>query len=361
MNLDNDLPYWVAWSRLPKIGATRFALLRRAFTSLEQAWQVSGQQLKQIGFDDNLVQEIILHRQRTDIGTSWQEIQALKLKVTVIADDNYPALLKEINDPPPIIFWQGNWDCLNSLMLATVGARRITSYGQQVVAKIIPPLAQAGLTIVSGLAYGVDAACHQATLQVGGKTVAVLASGLDQVYPSANRYLASKIIETAGLLLTEHPPGVLPLKHHFPIRNRIIAGLCRATLVIEAAKTSGALITAKQALEYNRDVFAIPGSILSEQSEGTNELIRLGAIPVAGPEEILNNFNLSLASQTNINRAFSELEKNIIELIKNEPQHIDEIARTLKLPAGDITAKLTLLELEGFIKNAGNQKFVSLT
>ncbi|MFA4937010.1 MAG: DNA-processing protein DprA [Patescibacteria group bacterium] len=360
MNSVTDLVYWVAWSRLSKIGPTRFALLRRAFATLEQAWQATAQQLKQIGFDDNLIQEIILHRQQTDIEKSWQEIKTLKLNVTTVADDQYPTLLKEISDPPPVIYWQGNWECVNSPALATVGARKITSYGQQVIAKIIPALAQAGICIVSGLAYGVDAACHQATLQASGKTIAVLASGLDQIYPSANRYLANKIIDAQGLLLTEHPPGVLPLRHHFPIRNRIIAGLARATLVIEAAQTSGALITAKQALEYNRDVFAIPGSILSEQSAGTNELIRLGATPVSQPEEILNSFNLTAASGAGPKRQLTEMEATIINLIKNEPQHIDEIARLLHLPAGDITAKLSLLEIEGLVQNAGNQNFVSL-
>ncbi len=359
MNLTNDLPFWVAWSRLPKIGPTRSALLRRAFTTLSEAWRATAQQLKQIGFDDNLIQEIITHRQRTNVEKSWQEIQELKLNVTVVTDDQYPILLKEINDPPPILYWQGNWQCLNAPILATVGARKITSYGQQVVTKIIPTLAQAGLCIVSGLAYGIDAACHQATLQAGGKTVAVLASGLDQIYPSANRYLANKIIESGGLILTEYPPNVLPLRHHFPIRNRIIAGLASATLVIEAAKTSGALITAKQALEYNRDVFAVPGSILSEQSIGTNELIRLGAVPVSQPEEILNTFNLTNIKQNGPKRQLTEMEEAIISLIKNEPQHIDEIARSLRLPVGDITAKLSLLEIEGLVQNTGNQKFVS--
>lgn len=361
MFLDHDLPYWLAWNRSPKIGPTRFAQLRRAFASLQEAWESSGQQLRQIGFDDKLVNEIILHRQQTDVNQTYQEIQNLKLNITTAASQDYPKLLKEIADPPPVLYWRGNWQCLNFPCLATVGARRMTSYGQQVVAKLIPTLAQAGLTIISGLAYGIDAACHQATVMSGGKTVAVLASGLDQIYPSANRHLAQKILEAGGLLLSEFAPGTPPLKQHFPIRNRIIAGLARATLVIEAATTSGALITAKQALEYNRDVFAVPGSILGELSIGTNELIKLGATPVVKAEDILYSFNLKPQEQASASRPLFGVEAQIVALLKNEPLHSDEIARSLQLPAGDITAKLTLLELEGVIKEAGQHKFISVS
>jgi len=360
MEAPEDLAYWIAWHRSPKMGATRFAHLRRAFPSLKDAWHAKAIDLKQIGFDDNLVQELILHRQQTNIEKSWQQINELNLNVVTVADDNYPNLLKQISDPPPLLYYRGNWSCLDYPALAAVGSRQITSYGQQAVAKLIPALAQSGLTIVSGLAYGVDAACHQATLQAGGKTAGVLACGLDQIYPAVNRYLAQKIIDSGGLLLTEFPPGVMPLTHHFPLRNRIIAGLCRATLVIEAAAVSGALITAKLALEYNREVFAVPGNINAPGSVGTNELIKLGAMPALTADDILSAYNLTAATPAQARPTLDKLSEQILKLIVDEPLHSDDIARALSLPAGDIIAKLTLLEVAGLIKDSGQQKFIAL-
>ncbi len=356
---NNDLPYWAAWSRCPKIGPTRFARLRQAFSNMQEAWQASAQNFRQIGFDEQLIAELVQHRQQTDVKKSWEEIQSLGINLTTVTDDNYPPFLKEIADPPALLYWRGNWDCVNKQTLATVGARRMTPYGQQAVACLIPPLASAGLTIVSGLAYGIDAACHQSTLAAGGSTIGVLACGLDQIYPAANRQLGQKIIAQNGLLLSEYSPGVLPLKHHFPVRNRIIAGLAQATLILEATLKSGALITAKLALEYNRDVFAVPGSILSEMSQGTNELLKLGAIPALKAEDILATFNLRV-SPVNLTRKLNDIEEMIVNALNDEPKHVDELARLLNLPAGEITAKLTLLELEGLVKNAGQQKFIKL-
>ncbi len=355
----SDLPYWAAWSRYPKIGPTRFARLRQAFPTMAESWRASAQDLRQIGFDDQIIQELLHHRQNTNVDKSWEEIIRLGLNVTTIADDNYPTLLKEISNPPALLYWRGNLDCLTKPTLATVGARRMTVYGQQTVGCLIPPLASAGLTIISGLAYGIDTACHQAALSTGGYTVGVLACGLDQIYPAANNTLGQKIIEQNGLLLSEYPPGVLPLKHHFPVRNRIIAGLAQATLILEATLKSGALITAKLALEYNRDVFAVPGSILSEMSQGTNELLKLGAIPALKAEDILATFNLH-NSTVNLTRLLNEMEKMIINALNDEPKHVDELARLLKIPAGEMAAKLTLLELEGIVKNTGQQKFIKL-
>lgn len=356
----DDLVYWIAWHRSPKMGATRFAHLRRAFSSLKEAWHAPAAHLKQVGFDDNLVAELVNHRQQTDVNKSWQEIADRKLNVVTVADDNYPKLLQQINDPPPVLYYRGNWPCLDFPALAAVGSRQISSYGQQAVAKLIPPLAQSGLTIVSGLAYGVDAACHQATLSVAGKTAAIMACGLDQIYPAANRYLAQKIIDAGGLLLTEFSPGVMPLTHHFPLRNRIIAGLCRATLVIEAAAVSGALITAKLALEYNREVFVVPGNITSPLSVGTNALIKLGATPVMTPDDILSAYNLTPFTRAQARPSLDELSEQILKLIIDEPLHSDDIARQIGQPAGDVIAKLTLLEVAGLIKDSGQQKYIAL-
>lgn len=356
--ITSDLPYWVAWSRSPKIGPRRLALLRRAFPDMATAWRASVNQLKQIGLDDNLVLELELHRKKTNVAESWQEIEKNNLNISTIESANYPPILKEIADPPAILFWQGSWSALNFPALAVVGSRQMTDYGRQVAANIIPPLARSNITIISGLAFGIDAACHQITVDNGGRTIAVLASGHDQFYPSVNRFLAKQIIDKEGLILSEYPPGTPPLKHHFPVRNRIIAGLAKATLVIEAAASSGALITAKLALEYNREVLAVPGSIFSPQSAGTNELIRLGAVLVSQTSDILSIFNIT--DKATAIRPLNYLEQAIVDFIQNEPRHSDEIARQLNIPAGELVAKLTILELEGLIKEIDKQKFISL-
>ncbi len=357
--MDNDIKYWVAWSRSPKIGPRRLSLLRRAFPTMQAAWQAKASELKQVGLEENLALELKAHTQKINVEESWQEIEKYKLNVITIESPDYPTLLKEIADPPAIIFWQGHWEALNFPLLAVVGSRLMTDYGRQVVANIIPAVARAGITIVSGLAFGIDAACHKATVDNGGRTIAVLACGHDQIYPSANRYIADQIVNKGGLIISEHPPGTPPLRHHFPVRNRIIAGLARATMVVEAASSSGALITAKLALEYNREVLSIPGNIFSTQSVGTNELLRLGAVVITNANDILSLFNVTERPAT-ARRALNIEEQRIIDFIKDEAKHSDEIARELNMPAGDLVAKLTILELEGLIKEIDKQKFVSL-
>lgn len=357
--LTQDLPYWVAWSRSPKIGPRRLALLRRAFPDMQSAWRAPLQQLKQIGFEDNLCLELNDHRLKTDVEKSWLDVQNNHLQVTTIESPDYPALLKEIGDPPAILFWRGDWSAFKFPSLAVVGSRQMTDYGRQALASIVPPLARSGITIISGLAFGIDAASHKLTIDNGGRTIAVLASGHDQLYPSVNRYLSDQIASKGGLIISEHPPGTPPLKHHFPVRNRIIAGLAKATLVVEAAASSGALITAKLALEYNREVLAIPGNIFSPQSEGTNELLRIGAVIVTKASDILSIYNVSEKPAVAF-RTLDMQEQGIINSIKTDPKHSDEIARELNIPAGDLISKLTILELEGFIKEIDKQKFISL-
>lgn len=211
-----------------------------------------------------------------------------------IKHKSYPTLLKEIYDPPQTLYVNGQLRAKEKYPLAVVGTRKVSLYGKKITRSLVEALAQAGFTIISGLALGVDGIAHQTTLDVGGKTIAVLGSGLDIIYPSFHQQLAQKIIESNGAIISEYELKTRPSKWTFPARNRIVAGMSLGTLVIEAPKKSGALITARFALEQGREVFAVPGSVYNENSAGCNLLIKMGAKPVTKPEDILEAFNLNL-------------------------------------------------------------------
>lgn len=356
-----DLHYWVALSRCPKLGPTRFALLRRKFATMAEAWQAGRGELAQAGLDNGTVAALIEHRNATDVTATWKEFTALDINVITIADSNYPKLLKEIFDPPAVLYYKGKIDSLHSLCLAVVGTRQATPYGQRAACDMVVPIASANVTIISGLAYGIDATAHQAALSAKGKTVAVLANGLDTVYPTAHRKLADDIISSGGALVSEFPPGVAPLKQNFVQRNRIIAGLASATLVIEGARESGALITARFALESNREVLALPGSIYSEQSFGTNDLLKSGAHLVSAPGDVFNVLGLEPKSvSAGPRRPLLEDEADLLRHLSHEPVHIDELARELAMPVSVLAGKLTALELAGYVQDTGGQRYVRI-
>ncbi len=352
-----DLPYWVALARCLKLGPTRWALLRRAFPTMREAWDASARELTQAGLDEATVKALAEHRQTTNVEESWAELKKLQLDVLTIADQAYSALLKQIYDPPAVLFYHGHLAALELPSLAVVGTRAATSYGRRVTSELVRELAQAGLCIISGLAYGIDTEAHRATLEVGGATVAVLAGGLDDIYPTANQSLAKKIVEQGGLLLSEYPPGTASLKQNFPYRNRIIAGLARGTLVTEAAPGSGALLTAKHALEANREVFAVPGSIFSEQSQGTNELLKLGAHLVTKAQDVLDVFGLEAVTSLKLPPP-NEAQTALLQHLSSEPTGLDELVRRSGLTAADFTAQLTLLEVAGYVREVGGQKYI---
>ncbi len=270
-----------------------------------------------------------------------------------IKDKNYPKLLKEIYDPPKKIYILGDIKALDDLPFAVVGTRKMSREGKEIASKIVRGLAQNGFTIISGLALGIDGASHQAALEAKGKTIAVLGSGLNNIYPSAHKKLAEQIIASGGAIISEYEPDMPPLKHQFPERNRVISGLSLGTLVIEAPFKSGSLITAKCALEQNREVFAVPGSILNLNSEGPNYLIKMGAHPVTKTEDILEIFNIE--PRNNINeKTFTVDELKIIAIIKNQPTHIDEIIKLSYKSSSEINSLLVIMEISGKIKNLGN-------
>ena len=272
-----------------------------------------------------------------------------------LGDNGYPKILKEIHDPPKTLYIRGNFSKQDEIAIGVVGTRSYTSYGKRVTEDIAGNLAETGITIVSGLAKGIDAFAHKAALDRGGRTIAVLGSAVDSnsVYPSCNRKLADKI-EKNGAIISEYPSGTKSERWFFPQRNRIISGLSLGILVIEAPEKSGALITAMQAVEQNREVFAVPGPIYSQNSIGTNRLIQMGAKLVICANDILEELNLPILEEKKKKfKPENKWEEILFNILDKEPIHIDEITKKSKLDAGLVSSTLITLELRGIVKNQG--------
>ena len=365
--MQSDLKYWLAISQFTKIGPTRFKKLYTYFPTLEEAWSASLLELQKSGLEENVAEEFVIKRREIAPDFELEKLQKEDIQVITILNENYPKLLQEIFNPPALLYLKGDLTNLNNKFnLAVVGTRKISHYGQRITPEIVKPLVQNGFTIISGLALGVDALAHQSALDAQGKTIAVLGSGLDKksIYPSSNRYLAQNILDKQGTIISEFPLGTLPLKHNFPTRNRIIAGLSLGTLVIEAAESSGALITAYYSLEQNREVFAVPGPLYNHQSLGTNKLIQKGAKLVTSHHDILEELNLQEVKNYITNQKIlpeTEEEKIIINFLNQEPTHIDQIIKQSELPASQVTSTLSLLEMKGLIKNLGGQNYILLS
>lgn len=365
--MQNDLKYWLAISQFAKIGAVRFKKLYNYFPDMQSAWTANLLELKQCGLEDSIAQEFILIRNQINPDTEMEKIQREDIKAITVKDEQYPKLLREIFNPPALLYIKGDINNLNaSFNLAVVGTRKISNYGKQITPELVKPLAQNGFTITSGLALGVDALAHQTAVEAQGKTIAVLGSGLDNqsIYPSSNRYLAKSIIDNGGTIISEFPVGMMPLKHNFPTRNRIIAGLSLGTLVIEAAETSGALITAFLALEYNREVFAVPGSLFNRNSIGTHKLIQKGAKLITCYQDILDELNLKDVKSYVANQQVlptTDEEKLIMENLSHDPTHVDQLIKKTQLPASLISGCLSLMEMKGMIKNLGGQNYILLS
>lgn len=280
------------------------------------------------------------------------------------ADKNYPQLLSQITDPPKQLYCRGNVDLLNSECVGIVGTRKLTPYGKEAGQYITRGLTTVGFTIVSGLAIGIDSVAHKTTLDTGGKTIAVLGSGInnDSIYPQLNLKLATDILSNDGLIISEYPEATPGLKHHFPARNRIISGLSRGVVVIEADKESGSLITAKCALDQNRDVFAVPGNIFSSKSAGSNNLIQSGAKLIMSAQDVIeeygHNLNIFL-EQPGAPSTKNSLQKNILAILEHKGESsADEIISYLPTKnTSDILSSLSMLEISGLISNSSSGKY----
>ncbi len=356
-----EIKYWLAFSRINNIGPIRFKKLIKYFIDLKTAWQADLFSLKQAGLENIVAQNIIYEREHISPDNLLEEIDKHNIKVLCLNDFDYPGILKQIYDPPPILYYKGT-NIPENIRLAIVGTRKISNYGRQIVKDLIPKISNQQITTVSGLALGIDALVHETTIKTDGHTIAVLGSGLDEqnIYPSSNKFLAKQILATGGSIISEYPPGTMPLKQHFPKRNRIISGLSAGVLIIEGNIKSGSLITARCALDQNRDVMAVPGSIYSENSSGTNELIKQGATMITNIEDILNCLNIqTISTIAKIEyKPIDETEEKILSALGYEPISVDEIIRKTGIKTAKTTATLSLLEMKGVIKNIQGNEFV---
>ncbi|MBU1045789.1 DNA-processing protein DprA [Patescibacteria group bacterium] len=282
------------------------------------------------------------------------------IKTINIDDSLYPLLLKEIIDPPRVLYYKGNLDFGKNPAIAVVGTRRCSDYGKQAAVEIVSKLAQAGLVIVSGMAKGIDAIAHQTALDYNSKTIAVLGTGVDDksIYPQENLGLSKKIIESNGAVISEYPPNTPGHKSNFPERNRIISGMSKAVLIIEAKEKSGALITARHALRQKKTVFALPGSIYAPNSKGCNRLIKGGAKLVESAEDILKDFGITPKAMSRTAVSATDEEKSILDALKNQSLHINQIIEATKLSSAKINSGLINLEIAGIIKNLGGNVFI---
>lgn len=340
----------------------RFRALLNFFGSMEIAWQAPREALLNAGLSPRIVENLQQVRSQIDLEHIWQKIQANGIIVLTWEDEAYPSRLREIDQPPPVLYLRGSLKAEDDWSVAVVGTRRVTAYGRQVTEDVGNVLAQSGVTVISGLARGVDSIAHQAALRAGGRTIAVLGCGVDLIYPPEHRKLAEEIM-AHGALLSDYPPGTQPDSANFPPRNRIISGLALATVVIEAGETSGALITATFAAEQGREVFAVPGSILAAQSRGTNRLIRDGATPMLNPRDILEILNLKRLPEQRAARQVlpaDAVEARLMQTLGTEPMHVDEISAQTGLPIEKVTASLVVLELKGLVRQVGGMNYVSI-
>ena len=352
--------YWVALSTHNKIGARTFAKLHKRFKKLENVWKATRRELSEAELDLTQVDAVLEVVSKVDPEKEMAKVKKLGLEVLILPDKNYPKALYEIPDPPGILYLKGKILPQDEVALAVVGSRKYTEYGRRATEKIVWQLAKNKLTIVSGLALGIDALAHQAALEADGRTIAVLGCGLDQIYPVSNIRLADKILASGGAIISEFPVGMPALRYNFPIRNRIIAGLSLGTLVIEAAPESGSLITARAALDYNREVFAVPGSIFSEISEGPNRLIQMGAKMALSAEDILNELNITQKLghiEASVIIPDSKEEEILLNLLK-KPVLVDVLIKESKLAPALVNSTLIMLEMKGMVTNLGGTSYV---
>jgi len=357
--------YLVALTYINNLGPITLKKILKNLTP-EQIWRASFLDLQKAGLNLKLAQSIISQRSVLDPNSIIEQIDKEKIEVVSINDNDYPQLLKEIYNPPFIIYYRGDLKNLSEKnLLSIVGTRKMTNYGKTVLENLIPNLVSYGFIIISGLALGTDAYAHQLTLNNKGQTIAVLGSGLDQIYPRANLKLANELLEKGGTIISEFPLGTLPLKQNFPYRNRIISGLSQAILITEADLKSGAMITAKYALEQNREVLALPGEIIKNQSTGTNKLIQAGAKILTEVNDILEIYNLTPKTTSVHNNdnarviTFDSKEEELIyNLIKEGYNNLDQLKIQSQLQINVLNSNLTMLEIKGVIKNINGEFIV---
>lgn len=356
----NDKAYWIAFNQVSGIGPARLAALLQECGSIEQAWSANMVQMQAARLDRRSMENLIQARRTLDLAAVLQKVQQAGVQALCWTDQDYPAALRPLDDAPPLLYADGRLTAADEIAVAIVGTRRASAYGREIAHSLATELARAGVTVVSGLALGIDTVAHQAAIDGGGRTIAVLGSGVDMVYPAQNRRLAAAI-RKQGAIVSEYPLGTRPEPRNFPPRNRIISGLSRAVVIVEAGERSGALITASFAAEHGREVFAVPGSILHPGSSGCNQLIQQGATPLLSVDDVLDYLDLTRLHEQQSARASlppTGLEEQILAHLSQEPRHVDDLTRDLALPPGEVSSLLTIMELKGLVRQVAMLAYV---
>lgn len=364
-----DTKFWVALSRVSLLGTKRFRRLESFFGLLENAWRADLKQLLAAGLDDRVAQEVLAVRNNSSPDDEMAALERAEVTAVTWNHSGYPARLKEIADPPAVLYYRGRLLPSDERSVAIVGTRSPTSYGKEAAAILSKGLAETGLAVVSGLARGIDGVAHRTALENGGRTIAVMGGGLDDVYPREHSGLFKQIQEQ-GAVVSELPLGVRPTSRSFPRRNRLISGISLGSVVIEAAEGSGARWTVYHALEQDREVFCVPGSIFSPASRFTNRMIQEGAKLVSGINDILEELNIAGTAQ-GADDAPNQLpfieagpdapeESALLEQLTDAPVHIDDIQRDTGLHITSVSSTLTMLELKGKIKQVGCMHYVRI-
>ena len=358
----DDKRYWIGFNLIKGIGAVRMQALIQHFGDLEVAWKAAPADLAEAGLGAKVIERVLQAREEVDLRKLWEKIESQGIKILTWQDEAYPGRLKEIDQPPPVLYIRGEYLPDDLFAVAIVGTRRVTAYGRQITEEISSFLAANGITVISGLARGVDAIAHQSTLKAGGRTIAVLGCGVDKIYPPEHRGLAEQMMER-GAIISDYALGTPPDASNFPPRNRIISGLSLAVVVVEAGETSGALITAEFAAEQGREVFAVPGSILAPQSKGANKLIQKGALPLLSMDDLMQALDLTRVGEQKAARKVipaDETEARLMNVLGSEPLHVDEIRNQAELPIEKVSATLALMELKGMVRQVGGMNYVAV-
>jgi len=354
------LQFWIGFSKVPGIGPRRLRNLLDYYGDISAAWQANPGELRAIGLDKRSVESLVKTRAAFDFEQELAALKKLDVRVLTWDDPDYPALLKSIADPPPVLYVRGAIIPQDEWAVAVVGTRRASTYGKECTRLLVSGLVENGVTVVSGMAYGIDTVAHQTALNGGGRTIAVLGSGVDQLYPADNRKLGRAILEN-GAVVSEYPLGTRPEAGNFPRRNRIISGLSLGVLFVEGTKKSGARITTDFALEQGREVLAVPGSILRKSGSGPNYLIQNGARLVTSVDDILEELNLTMVAQHTEARAIipdNEKEAMLLAQITSDPIHVDDLGRMAGMPAAEVASTLTMMELKGMVRQVGPMNYV---
>ena len=356
---EQERKYWVGCSLVAGIGPGRVRRLLDHFGSLAEAWRGTPAELAAAGLDQRAIAGLAALQRSGRLDPEIERLDRLGIRTVIWDDPDYPARLRDIYAPPPLLYVRGELGLEDEPAVAIVGTRRASAYGREVAERFGEELGRSRVTVVSGLAKGIDTAAHRGALR-SGRTVAVLGSGVDVIYPPENARLAAEILER-GAIVSEYPLGTKPEASNFPPRNRIISGVSLGVLVVEAGDASGAQITVNFALEQNRDVFAVPGSIFSPLSRGTNRLIQEGAKLITCCDDVLEELNLRLAparpEMAELVPA-TELERLLLRHLSAEPLHIDEVRRESGLPIATVSSTLAMLELRGLVRPTGGMHYV---